>query len=116
MDSGVLWKGEIPVHCGIRRLKYPAPRRVSRLSFRSDDDIYVGLEDIESWTGRLLTHDIDESVEGAVGRFIAGDELFDNLRPYLGKAVRPKFGGVSFIEIIALRPIEYSQGYLFYSF
>ena len=116
MDSGVVWQGEIPVHWAFRRLDYPVPLRVSRLSFTSDDDFYVGLEESESWTGRFLTHDIDESVEGAVGQFNAGDELFGNLRPYLGKPVRPKFGGVSFSEIIALRSVEYSQGYLFYFF
>ena len=115
-DSGVEWLGEIPAHWEVKRLKYAAPLRVSKLNIKSEDDTYIGLENIESWTGRLLIQDQPESVESTVGQFEAGDVLFGKLRPYLAKAARPEFNGVSTSEILALRPVEYSQSYLFYFF
>ena len=114
--SGVEWLGEIPAHWEVKRLKYAAPLRVSKLNLKSKDDTYIGLENIESWTGRLLIQDQPESVESTVGQFEAGDVLFGKLRPYLAKAARPEFNGVSTSEILALRPVGYSQSYLFYSF
>ena len=113
-DSGVEWLGEIPAHWEVKRLKYAAPLRVSKLGVKPEDATYIGLENIESWTGRLLIQDQPESVESAVGRFEAGDVLFGKLRPYLAKAARPEFSGVSTSEILALRPVEYSQSYLLY--
>ena len=115
-DSGVEWLGEIPANWEVKRLKYAAPLRVSKLNIKPEDDTYIGLENIESWTGRLFIQDQPESVESAVGQFEAGDVLFGKLRPYLAKAARPEFNGVSTSEILALRPVEYSQSYLFYSF
>ena len=53
-DSGVEWLGEIPEHWEVKRLKYVAPARISSLDIKPDDSIYVGLEHVESWTGRLL--------------------------------------------------------------
>ena len=114
-DSGVEWLGEIPARWEVKRLKYAAPLRVSKLGVKPEDATYIGLENIESWTGRLLIQDQPESVESAVGRFEAGDVLFGKLRPYLAKAARPEFSGVSTSEILALRPVEYSQSYLLYS-
>ena len=114
-DSGVEWLGEIPAHWEVKRLKYAAPLRVSKLDAKPEDATYIGLENIESWTGRLLIQNQPESVESAVDRFEAGDVLFGKLRPYLAKAARPEFSGVSTSEILALRPVEYSQSYLLYS-
>ena len=114
-DSGVEWLGEIPAHWEVKRLKYTAPLRVSKLDAKPEDATYIGLENIESWTGRLLIQNQPESVESAVDRFEAGDVLFGKLRPYLAKAARPEFSGVSTSEILALRPVEYSQSYLLYS-
>ena len=78
------------------------------------DQTYIGLENIESWTGRLLLQDQPENVDSSVGLFQAGDVLFGKLRPYLAKAARPDFSGVSTGELIVLRPMEYSSDYLFY--
>ena len=114
-ESGVEWLGLIPAHWDVRRLKYVAPLRESRLDAKHEEDIYVGLENIESWTGRLQVDVQPESVESVVGRFEAGDVLFGKLRPYLAKAARPAFSGVSTSEVLALCPVECTQSYLLFS-
>lgn len=62
------------------------------------------LDQVESWTGRLLAganHDEGTS-EGVM--FRSGDVLFSKLRPYLAKSVRPRRDGVASTEFIVLRP------------
>ena len=113
-DSGIEWLGEIPAHWGVKQLKYSALLCVDKLDVKPVDQTYIGLENIESWTGRLLLQDQPESVDSSVGRFQAGDVLFGKLRPYLAKVVRPDFNGVSTGELVVLRPVGSSQSYLFY--
>jgi type I restriction enzyme S subunit len=114
-DSGVEWLGEIPAHWEVKRLKYVAPARISKLDVKPDDAVYVGLEHVESWTGRLLLENQPETVDSVVGSFRAGDVLFGKLRPYLAKVARPDFDGVCTSEILPLRPVpECSQSYLMY--
>ncbi|GIX49461.1 MAG: hypothetical protein KatS3mg131_3672 [Candidatus Tectimicrobiota bacterium] len=115
-DSGVEWLGEIPVYWEVKRLKYVAPARMSKLEVKPDDAVYVGLEHVESWTGRLLLDNQPETVESVVGAFKAGDVLFGKLRPYLAKVARPDFDGVCTSEILPLRPgAECSQSFLMYA-
>ena len=113
-DSGVEWLGEVPVYWELKRLKYSALLCVDKLDVKPVAQTYIGLENIESWTGRLLLQDQPESVDSSIGRFKAGDVLFGKLRPYLAKVVRPDFNGVSTGELVVLRPVGSSQGYLFY--
>ena len=81
-----------------------APARISKLVTKPDDALYVGLEHIESWTGRLFLESQPASVDSVVSSFAAGDVLFGKLRPYLAKAARPTFDGVCTSEILPLRP------------
>jgi len=114
-DTGVEWLGEIPAHWEVKRLKYVAPARISKLDVKPDDAVYVGLEHVESWTGRLLLDNQPETVDSVVGSFRAGDVLFGKLRPYLAKVARPDFDGVCTSVILPLRPVaECSQSYLMY--
>jgi len=114
-DSGVEWLGEIPAHWEVKRLKYVAPARISKLNAKPDDAVYVGLEHIESWTGQLLLDNQPEGVDSVVAAFSAGDVLFGKLRPYLAKAARPDFDGVCTSEILPLRPTaECFQSYVMY--
>ena len=113
-DSGIEWLGEIPAHWEFKRLKYLAVLRVSKLAAKPEGTIYIGLENIESWTGRPLCQVSSENVESVVSEFRAGDVLFGKLRPYLAKVARPQFNGVSSSELLVLQPAEHSQDYLFY--
>ena len=103
-DSGVEWLGNIPAHWSAKRLKFLAPARISKIDTKPDDAVYVGLEHVESWTGRLLLETQPQSVDSVVSAFAAGDILFGKLRPYLAKAARPDFDGVCSSELLPLRP------------
>ena len=114
-NSGVEWLGEIPAHWSAKRLKFLGPARISKLDTKPDDAVYVGLEHVESWTGRLLLETQPESVDSVVSSFAAGDVLFGKLRPYLAKAARPDFDGVCTSEILPLRPAPGCfQSYMMY--
>ena len=114
-NSGVEWLGQVPAHWSAKRLKFLAPARISKLDTKPDDAVYVGLEHIESWTGRLLLESQPASVDSIVSSFTAGDVLLGKLRPNLAKAARPAFDGVCTSEILPLRPIHGCiQSYMMY--
>ena len=115
-DSGVEWLGEIPAHWRTKRLKLLLPARTSKLDTKPENAIYVGLEHVESWTGRLQLETQPDSVDSVVSSFAAGDVLFGKLRPYLAKVARPDFDGVCTSEILPLRPASGCfQSYMMYS-
>lgn len=80
-----------------------------RRPIQPDDDRYVGLEHIQSWTGKILPADGVEP-EGLVGIFKSGDILFGKLRPYLAKVAGPDFDGVCSTEALILRPLSEVSG------
>lgn len=114
-DSRVEWLGRVPVHWKVKKLKFLAPIRTAKQDRRPADAVYVGLENVESWTGRLILESQPETVDSAVTAFKSGDVLFGKLRPYLAKAARPDFDGVCTSEIIPLKPTaECDQSFLMY--
>jgi len=113
--SGADWLGEVPAHWEVKRLKYSAPLRNDKLGNRPEDVEYVGLENIEPWTGKLLLDYQPDSVDSTVATFGPGDVLFGKLRPYLAKVARPDFEGTATSEVLVMRPLdECSQSYLAY--
>lgn len=74
-DSGVEWIGEIPAGWEVARIGQVAS--LSR-QFDSHDNRYVGLENIESWTGRYVESDSSYDTSQAVA-FDSGDVLFGKL-------------------------------------
>ena len=113
--SGVEWLGKIPAHWQVNRLKFVAPIRSSKVASAPTGQTFVGLENIEPHTGRLLLNATPLEPESVVGWFAAGDVLIGKLRPYLAKVVRPAFAGISTTELVALQPAACSQGFLFYT-
>ena len=105
--SGVEWLGDVPEHWTVRRLKFVAPS----VDHRSDDRElpYIGLENVESQTGRLLagssvlTAEAEPEAETAASLFEPGDVLFGKLRPYLAKVVAAPFRGRCSTELMVLR-------------
>src|SRR5947199_2522262 len=81
-DSGVEWLGDIPASWEAKRLKFIAPVSTAKLAEKPVDLPYLGLEHVESKTGRLLLDAPVVDVESAVGMFEEGDVLFGKLRPY----------------------------------
>ena len=99
-----------PVEWSEKRLKFAAPLRIERVEATSEHNDYLGLENIQSWTGRLLPTENGESVTdedsegGTANRFSKGDVLFGKLRPYLAKALHADMDGVCSTELLVLKP------------
>ena len=94
------------------RLKYAVDLRRNRTDGADSDLPYVGLENIESGTGRLITSasgaEDDPSMtvggESLSAVFQAGDILFGKLRPYLAKVWIASFDGRCSTELLPLKP------------
>lgn len=112
-DSGVEWLGEVPEHWEIKRIKYVSPR-INEKTEEETDLPYIGLENIESWTGKLIPNEENYEAEGQSNKFQKGDVLFNKLRPYLAKVLVATEIGRCTSELLVLRPKMVTQYYLFY--
>lgn len=65
---------------------------------------YVGLEDIESHTGRFIGSTQARRVKSSTFKFSPDHLLYGRLRPYLNKVMLPEFVGHCSTEIFPLRP------------
>jgi type I restriction enzyme S subunit len=81
-DSGVEWLGDVPEGWEVRPLKFAAALRTQKSEGRRNA---IGLENIESWSGRFIETASEFDGEGIAVE--AGDILFGKLRPYLAKAL-----------------------------
>lgn len=113
-ESGVEWIGEIPKSWNLERLKFIAPLRNKKTGNASPELTYIALENIESWTGRLINLSDEAEFESIVNEFEKGDVLFGKLRPYLAKVISADFKGVCTGELLALEPKKVLQNFLFY--
>lgn len=86
------------------RLKFFAPSARKILPSRPQEMRYLGLENIESRTGKLLLDTEQEQVDSSVVAFDEHSVLFGKLRPYLAKVATPNFRGVASTEIMVLEP------------
>lgn len=98
-------------------------KRVKSIAFRADEKVeadddsplpYIGLENIESWKGRLLPAYLDVVPTGVSNRFQAGNTLFGKLRPYLAKACNVDFDGLCTSELLVLRGVGQDRRFLLY--
>lgn len=86
--------------CRKMRLKFFAPAIRKILPSRPLGSRYLGLENIESGTGKLLLDTEQEQVDSSVVAFDEKSVLFGKLRPYLAKVAIPDFSGVASTEIM----------------
>lgn len=78
---------------------------------------YVGLEHIESHTGRFIGSIDPLGVKSSTFRFSPEHLLYGRLRPYLNKVMLPDFSGHCSTEIFPLKPrLELSREFLQYWF
>jgi type I restriction enzyme, S subunit len=101
--SGIPWLGDVPDGWEVTRLKTCVRNIIQQKSARAAGEIYVALEHIESWSGRLLHRDFESQFDSQVKAFAPGDILFGKLRPYLAKVTRLGVGGVCVGELLVLR-------------
>jgi type I restriction enzyme S subunit len=113
--SGAEWLGEVPEHWEVKRLK--AAARLTDRKVEADEENpvpYIGMENIESATGRLLPIDSDVVPTGTANAFQATHTLFGKLRPYLAKACNPDFDGLCSTELLVLKGLDVSREALLY--
>ncbi len=114
--SGVEWLGEVPEHWKVTRLKNAVTLIDKKVEADEENPVpYVGMENIESWTGRLLALHPDAVPTGTANKFSNGDTLFGKLRPYLAKACNPTFGGLCSTELLVLKGSDLDRRTLLYS-
>jgi type I restriction enzyme, S subunit len=112
------WVQQLPNCWHAKRLKTIVELKSLRESGSATSENYVGLEHIESWTGRRLPSSIkqvqseeeDLETKGMISHFDSGDVLFGKLRPYLAKAHLAKETGVCTTELLVLKPYENVDG------
>lgn len=98
-DSGVEWLGKIPTHWEVRKLKYVVSLRNQK---EGASDFRIGLENIESKTGRFIQADESAFDDEGIG-FFEGDVLFGKLRPYLAKVFLADKNGICVSEFLVLK-------------
>jgi type I restriction enzyme, S subunit len=101
--SGIDWLGDIPDHWEKHRLKFLVRNVNEQTSTQQADEVYVALEHVEGWTGRITLPSENIEFDSQVKRFHVGDVLFGKLRPYLAKVTRPIVKGVCVGEFLVLR-------------
>ena len=74
---------------------------------------YVGLENVESWSGRKIETNTPEA-EGAALSYQKGDVLFGKLRPYLAKCYVAEEDACCSMEFLVMRPKKVVSKYLQY--
>lgn len=99
--SGVEWIGEIPKDWEVKRLKYVLKIRNEKVGGLNSNKIYVGMENIESNTGKYIENKND--AEGLANVFYQDDILFGKLRPYLAKVYLAEFDGICSPELIVYK-------------
>ncbi|CAM4211266.1 restriction endonuclease subunit S [Acinetobacter pragensis] len=104
-DSGVQWLGEIPSHWDVKRMKFVVANVGDKIDAKESDLRYFGLENIESFTGKLLDS-VELESEGIGHRFQKDDVLFGKLRPYLAKVFLAQEEGLSSTEALVFRSSE----------
>ena len=114
-DSGIEWLGDVPEHWEVRRLKFCVQLTDQKIEANREKPLpYVGLENIQSWTGKLLPIDPNVVPTSVANRFGKGMTLFGKLRPYLAKACNPDFEGLCSTELLVFKSTGFDRRLLLY--
>lgn len=114
-ESGVEWLGEVPKHWEVKRLKFCVQLTDKKIKADPEKPLpYIGLENIQSWTGKLLPLDPNVVPTSVANRFGKRMTLFGKLRPYLAKACNPDFEGLCSTELLVFKSIGFEQRLLLY--
>ncbi len=78
------------------------PRREKVLPSKFPKLPFIGMENVEAHSMRLLGTVPASTMRSSANRFYSGDVLYGRLRPYLNKVYRPNFDGLCSSEFIVL--------------
>lgn len=104
-ESGVEWLGDIPKHWQVKKLKYLVQIRDIKQHYSLEHN-YIGLENIESWTGKYINSQEEQHIDGLANLCFAGDILFGKLRPYLAKCMISYKENLCSTEILVLKSLQ----------
>lgn len=112
-DSSIDWIGEVPEGWEISKIRYLVTTRSEKRI--TDSSIpYIGLENIESQTGKFVETGIQvDKSENIVVEI--GDVLFGKLRPYLRKYWRATFPSTASSEFLVFQSSELDMNFLYYA-
>lgn len=97
------WLSQIPLNWDYRRLKRV---QVSLTENTTDNSRpYIGMENVESWTGRLIRKNSIQP-SGISSTYHVANILFGKLRPYLAKVYLAKDDGICSGEFLVLHGIQ----------
>jgi len=97
------------------RLKFGVDRKTDKLDSVPDDFPIVGLDMVESWTGKLIENEEESnSLSTGLVKFTSGDVLFGKLRPYLAKGFVADENGAASPEFLVLKPSKFNSRFLKY--
>lgn len=77
----------------------------------NEKDIYIGLENIASNTGKYIATSEKQSISSAI-LFKKGNILFPKLRPYLNKVHLAEFDGICSTEFHVFESLEFNSEFL----
>jgi len=112
--------GEIPEEWEVIKIGDIAVLEMQQIlaSNLPSETLYIGMEHIESGTGRLVTNCLPTvtSVKGNVFCFNPTHILYGKLRPYLNKVFLPDFCGCCSTELVPVKPNpnKVLRSFLFY--
>ena len=99
--SGANWPRELPDAWEVRRFKNTFKLVTQKAN---ESDRQIALENVESWTGRLIQTESEFANDGIA--FLTGDLLLGKLRPYLAKVYLATSSGQAVGDFYVLRPSE----------
>ena len=94
-------ESSIPIAWEARRLKFAVSLRNEKIDAEISSLEYMGLEHIESWTGKRIEDETANS-EGVATKFAKNDVLFGKLRPYLAKVYLAEKEGMATTEALVM--------------
>lgn len=112
-ESGIDWIGQIPEEWEMSKIRYLVTTR-SEKRITDSSVPYIGLENIESQTGKFIKTGIQvDKSENIVVEI--GDVLFGKLRPYLRKYWRATFTSTASSEFLVFQSSELDMNFLYYA-
>lgn len=112
-ESGIDWIGQIPEEWEMSKIRYLVTTR-SEKRITDSSVSYIGLENIESQTGKFVKTGIQvDKSENIVVEI--GDVLFGKLRPYLRKYWRATFTSTASSEFLVFQSSELDMNFLYYA-
>jgi len=110
--SNVNWLIEMPVHWEIKRFNYCVKVR-QEIDQYSDDKLFLGLENIASWSGKYLETE-SKYLEKQADIYCKNDVLFSKLHPYLAKVYYANEDGFCTSEFLVIKSFCGNMMYLYF--